>query len=247
MPDLKKRRMMLSRTDAGYISEGLKLYFDAEEPFMNVNIDGKTESIWNDRAVNGQKAVINNVIQSGNSTIWDGESSSGKMLSQEYLPMSGILSGCKERTIEVVCKINDTENPQIIILGCGRANVDEWAAGLWYRPASGGFKVGSASDQLPALVRNVADRASYSVVFGDSGLDDYSFYQNMQLCTHGSVGGNMNNYTFVTVGSRYYNNNFSYRFNGEINCIRVYDRKLTDSEREHNFMIDKRRFGIDAG
>jgi len=247
MPDLKNRRKMMSKTDAGYIKDGLKLYFDAEEPFMNVNIDGEPASIWNDRAVDGQKAIVSNVVQSENSTIWDGKTSSCKLLPQEYFSMLGVLSGLKERTIEVVCKINDTENPQIIILGCGRANADEWAAGLWYRPASGGFMVGTFGEQKVTLVENVTDRASYSVVFGASGFDDYNLYQNMRYCTKGSSGGNMNNYTFVTVGSRYYNNGFSYRLNGEINCIRVYDRKLTDSEREHNFMIDKRRFGVDAG
>ena len=170
--------------------------------------------------------------------------------------MLGVLSGFKERTIEVVCKINDTENSQSLILGCGRANADAWAAGLWYRPASGGFMVGTYGEQKATLVENGTDRASYSVVFGDSGLDDYNLYQNMRYCTKGSSGGNMNNYTFDMGGGAMnvydaagyvYNNGFSYRLNGEINCIRVYDRKLTDSEREHNFMIDKRRFGVDAG
>lgn len=36
----------------------------------------------------------------------------------------------------------------------------------------------------------------------------------------------------------------SYRTAGEINCIRVYNRKLTDEEVAHNYEIDKARFNI---
>lgn len=39
--------------------------------------------------------------------------------------------------------------------------------------------------------------------------------------------------------------NTTYRADGEINCIRIYNRKLTAEELQHNHLIDKTRFDID--
>ncbi len=244
MSELKKRGLMFSKTSEDYIKDGLVLYLDGDEPFMVVDINGATTRIWKDRAVPAQKVHIGGVTQSGGVTFWDGASSCGRIPQDEYIALLNILSGLKERTIEIVCKINDTENAQTLVLGNGTSSESNFAAGLWYRPASGGFMASTSAQQMPSLVETVNERASYSVVYGDNDIDDYELFKNGMLCPKGTVGGNMNNPNYITVGSRYYNGGYSYRLNGEICCIRVYERKLSEEERLRNLETDIRRYNL---
>ena len=79
---------------------------------------------------------------------------------------------------------------------------------------------------------------------GSSGNDSiyYSYngkpYEYMKA--YQSIGISNNNGTCSVLA--YYKD--SYRTAGEINCIRVYNRKLTDEEVAHNYAIDKARFNI---
>lgn len=247
MTKLKKRALMFSKTQPDYVKDGLVLYLDAEESLMLMNIDSETARVWNDRAISGQRARVDAVTQTEKALLFDGVNSRGIIDLTEYISLLGVLTGIQERTIEIVCKLNDTEATQTVFLGKGAATDENGAAGLWYRPASGGFKAGTFTNQAPSIVSNVTERASYSTVYGTENINDYILYHNGVECPKGEVAGNMNNYTYLTIGSRYYNDTYSYRLKGEINCIRVYDRKLSDEERAHNLEIDKRRFDLNVG
>lgn len=246
MSELKKRGAMFQKSPPDYVKDGLVLYLDGEEDFMLMDINGALTRIWRDRVMSSQKVHIGGVTQSQGVTYWDGVTSCARIPQDEYIALLNILSGLKERTIEVVCKLNDTDASQTLILGNGTSSETGFSAGLWYRPASGGFMASSSALQKPSLVDNADERASYSVVYGDTDINDYELFRNGFLCPKGTAGGNMNNPNYITVGSRYYNGSYSYRLNGEICCIRVYERKLSDEERLRNLEIDARRYGLNV-
>lgn len=248
MSKLRSRALrMAGDSDEGYIRDGLVLYLDGEDDLVrNVPTDLGNATVWSDRAVLGQKAATAALTHTENAMLFNGTNSRCRIDPTEEISLSGVLSGLKDRTIEIVCKLNNTESVQTVFLGKGNATSteDKLGVGLWYRPASGGMKVSTISNQQSSVVsaESVLERASYSVIYGEKNINDYTLYQNGVECVKGEAAGNMNNPTYTTIGSRYYSDSYSYFMNGEINCIRVYDRKLTDAEREHNLTIDRRRF-----
>lgn len=240
MSKMKKRAVAFPKTLPDYVRDGLVLYLDGKEPLMTLN-GGR---IWNDSNVRGQHAELESVYTNDTLISFDGVSSCGRIKESQPVSASEILTGVKERTIEVVCKIEDTENTQVIFLGKGSANFSSLAVGLWYRPASGGFKCATCNEQNAAYVSKVDELASYSILYNGDDINNYSLYQNGVYCPKGATGGNISNATFPVIGARYYGNEYGYRLKGKIACIRVYDRILTDEERARNLATDKERFGI---
>lgn len=249
MSDLKKRRAFMLKSSPEYVRDGLVLWLDAEEPLMQIEKNtGDDLVIWSDRAQLGQRAEVNDVLQEDNKIVFDGTGSFAKLGTQQPVVLSGILRGLSQRTLEVVCRLEDDLSVQTVILGYGYTVTPEiGSAGLWYRPASGGFKVGTWDDSPCVPVKGVTNRTSYSIVYGDTDLTDFIFYQNGVECPQGDTDGNM--YSAGTaLGARIRNDgNPQYYFKGEINCIRIYNRKLSEAERLQNFAVDKRRFGIGVG
>ena len=250
MSKVKLLKKAVSKSLPEYARDGLVLWLDGEEALMQVKAgDGSSAEVWRDRAVNGQQAVMSSAVKSVDSMIFDGVKSYGRIEETEALVLSGILKGLKERTVEIVCRLDNADTVQTVLLGAGNTATPEiGAAGLWYRPASTGFKVGTWDNSPIVTVQNVTARASYSIVYGNSDLTDFSFYQNGNLCAKGEIEGNM--YSEATaIGARLKNDDttWQYRLSGEICCIRIYNRKLSDAERAMNLEIDRRRFDIDAG
>ncbi len=250
MSKAKHLRAVMSKSVPDYVKDGLVLWLDGEEPLVSVKTeDGTSFTAWPDRAINGQVAAVGGVVRIGNAMLFDGVNSRGKIMNTEVISLSGIFKGLKKRTLEIVCKLDNTDEVQTVFIGEGNtASPQIGAAGLWYRPASGGFKVGTWDATPTAIAENVTDRASYSIVYGDEGLEDFDFFQNGNLCVKGNSLGNM--YSSITaIGARLKTDGttWQYRLCGEICCIRVYNRQLSDAERAKNFEIDKRRFEINAG
>ena len=250
MSKVKLLRKAMTNSLPDYVRDGLVLWLDGDENLMSVKAeDGTPVTVWRDRAINGQQANVGAVVKSLDAMIFDGINSRGRIADTETVVLSGILSGLKERTVEIVCKLDNADNVQTVFIGAGNTATPEiGAAGLWYRPTSGGFKVGTWDNSPVVSVQNVTNRASYSIVYGNSDLSDFNFYQNGNLCTKGGIAGNM--YSAATaIGARLKTDGttWQYRLSGEICCIRVYNRKLTDAERGRNLEIDRRRFDIDAG
>lgn len=238
MGNLKKRALqMIQSQQDEYIKDGLVLWLDGESQLDDSSIING----WKDLSGNAYQAELQNVVKNADAISFNDADSLGIISSSVA---GGVLTGICERTIEIVCKLNNTDNIQVIFLGAGKTTpAENSAAGLWYRPASKGLKVGTSDAQCPSLVTSdsLLGRASYSIVYGDTDLNDYVLYQNGTECQKGTAEGSMYNPTYTTIGCRYYNS-YSYRLSGEICCIRVYDRKLSVAEREHNLQIDRRRF-----
>lgn len=250
MSKVKHLRTVMSESLPEYIRDGLVLWLDGEESLITKEAeDGTTITVWNDRVINGQYAEVGGALKSEDALAFDGTNSRGELSKTGTVVLSGILKGLKERTLEIVCKLNNTTDVQVFMLGEGNTATPEiGAAGLWYRPASGGVKVGTWDNSPIVIVQNVTERASYSIVYGDTDLEDFNCYQNGVLCTKGEIAGNMYSEANA-IGARLKTDGatWQYRLCGEICCIRVYNRKLTDTERAKNFEIDKRRFAINAG
>lgn len=249
MSNLKKRRSFFTEALPNYVRDGLVLWLDGDEPLLRINAGAEKEGcVWRDSFVSGQGAEMESVSQLNGGVVFDGTAGWGIIGNTEPVALKGILKGLKNRTLEVVCRLDDAESVQTLIIGYGyTANTDIGAAGLWYRPASKAFKVGTWDNSPTVPIDNVTKRASYSIVYGDSDLTDFRFFKNGIEFAQGDTSGNMYS-AAVTVGARKRNDGYGqYRLKGEICCIRLYNRKLTDAERLQNYTIDKRRFGIDAG
>ena len=132
MSELKKRGAMFQKSPPDYVKDGLVLYLDGEEDFMLMDINGALTRIWRDRVMSSQKVHIGGVTQSQGVTYWDGVTSCARIPQDEYIALLNILSGLKERTIEVVCKLNDTDASQTLILGNGTSSETGFSAsGAW--------------------------------------------------------------------------------------------------------------------
>ncbi|MDO4418964.1 MAG: hypothetical protein Q4B92_01215 [Ruminococcus sp.] len=250
MSKLRNKALMLSKSKPDYVKDGLVLWLDAQEPFI-VMYDNAGEKIriWRDRAISGQKSNVGGVSQTKDSVFFDGVNSRSKILDEEYINLTGVLSGLNDRTLEVVCKLNNSDDVQVLFLGKGTAaSAENGAAGLWYRPSSAGFKVGTWDSASPVLVSDVTERASYSIVYSNEDLNSFDFYRNGTECVKGETAGSMYN-TMTTIGARLNKDGstWEYRLSGEICSIRVYNRKLTEQERLHNLAIDTRRFNLNVG
>ncbi len=250
MTKVKRLRTALTQSLPDYVRDGLVLWLDGEESLIPDETEEDTSaSIWRDRAINGQIANVGGVVKLGDALLFDGVNSYGQIKNTESVALSKILKGLKERTLEIVCRLDNTDNVQTVFLGEGTTTSPETgAAGLWYRPDSGGFKIGTWNSTSTMIAENVTERASYSIVYGDESLQDFNFFQNGNLCAMGDSAGNMYSAT-NSIGSRLNTDGVTWQYQmcGEICCIRIYNRKLTDGERLRNFEIDKRRFGINAG
>lgn len=230
--------------DSGYVNDGLELWLDGEFN-AGKHMHEETPTVWKDLSSNGFDFTLNAVTVSDKAMVFNGSTSFAKC---DDDALRELLSGLKDRTVEIVCKFNNTASAQVVFLGEGNTATPEiGAAGLWYRPSSGGFKVGTW-DNSPAVKSDKAQRLmSYSTVYDNDKLNDFGFYQNNVSLTQDATAGNMYN-SALSIGARLKNDGstWQYFFNGEICCIRVYSRKLSDRERYYNYLVDKMRFGLKA-
>ena len=68
-------------------------------------------------------------------------------------------------------------------------------------------------------------------------------YTQTTSATHNSKGNNCNTLCYYTSNN---GANTTYRANGGVRCIRIYNRELTDEEIAHNHAIDVARFNLSA-
>ena len=237
----KKRKYLMNSKSNGYIKDGLQLWLDGIDNTRNGHTFSSL-SVWEDL--------------SGNTYDFEFIHGSPALPSANYLDFSSLkvyrctnaslidlLCGVKERTIEIVCEIDDSNTTAKTILMGGNSESASAGVGMWYRPSSNGMCTASASSKTQ-IISDITNPHTYTAVFDNVSLNNTKFYQDNALCSTTS-GGTMANNNFVTLGGRYYQNNYlNYRFVGKIYCVRVYDRQLTQEEREHNRRIDKERFGI---
>ena len=218
---------------SSYVTSGMALWLDGE---FNATIDthDAEATIWKDLSGNGYDFKLNNTVVLDTGMQFNGTSAYG---TNDNADLITLLSGTTtERTIEIVCKLEDTGSPQTILLGKGTS-----AAGLWYRPVSKGFQCYTTGDTTVYKADPKFDSIqSLSQLSGNGSW----LYQNLDLTGPPVAGGTMNNTSYVTIGARYYSNKPGYFSKCTIYAIRIYNRHLTMEEQLNNFLVDKQRFGI---
>jgi hypothetical protein len=238
-------------SETWYVQDGLVLHLDGiyNDSYINqTHTDNPT--IWKDLSGNNYNFAMTNITTTQDSFIFDGTAYGINDFDRSTSNLDKCLLGLSDKTIEVVFKMNTTSTSQVMFLGYNgdNNNISRSSNGLWYRPTSKGFKVSGVNGTIspPSTVDPVpTDRMVASVVCGANSGDDYTLYINNGVgCPKGAAGGNMQNYPNISIGAKYSTSGITYALNGEICAIRVYNRKLTDKERAHNFSIDKRRFDI---
>ena len=238
--DKKRKYLINSKKTDEYIKDGLQLWIDGIE---NTREGHSSNALLNLKDLSGNNydfsiAYGNTITPENNCLPFN---SSIYVCSNEYL--KELLSELKERTIEIVCEIDDSNTTAKTILMGAKSGGASFGVGMWYRPASKGMCISSVTSNA-SIISDITKPHTYSAVYDAVSYNNTKFYQNNVLCSK-TTGGNMANSNFVTIGGRYYSDNYTnYRFYGKIYCIRVYDRQLTQEEREHNRRIDKERFGI---
>lgn len=232
-----KKILMASKKEKTYIKDGLQLWLDGIENTRNGHAN--TAYSWQDLSGNnydfsfykgnGPAALESNCLRFGGSSLYRCQNTT----------LQDLLLGAKERTIEIVCSISEENtNAKTIFLG-GKSSELNAGVGMWYRPASGGMCI--SGNSYAYAISDVANPHTYSAVYNAFATNSALFYKdNVQAGTR--AGGTMAN-NYPTIGGREYGSSF-YAFIGKIYCIRVYDRQLTQAEREHNRKIDIERFGI---
>lgn len=235
--DRRKKYLMKNKKNE-YIKKGLQLWIDGIENTREGHSSDKLIQLYDisendyDFTILGGSTVVpeKNCIPFNKNCVYG--------CSNETL--QDLMMGLKNRTIEIVCSISDSDsNAKVIFLG-GKNNNLNSGAGLWYRPTSAGLCV--SGNSKAHKITNIENVHTYSVIYDDIAINNTKVYQDNAL-TETVSGGTMAS-SSVCVGGRYYNGTSTYRFSGNIYCIRVYDRQLTQEEREHNRKIDIERFGI---
>lgn len=219
-----------------YIKDGLQLWLDGIENTRN----GHSTSTYSWHDLSGNKYDFS--LYAGSGPAYSKENClefANSVYRCENTTLQSLMTNSEEKTIEVVCSIS-TENTtaKTIFLG-GISSSPNAGMGLWYRPASNGMCVSGSSSCYSTT--DVTNPHTYCAVYSKGAKTGADFYQD-NVKKNVSGGGTMAN-QYVTIGGRKYDTNY-YQFKGEIYSIRVYDRKLTQEEREHNRKIDKERFGL---
>ncbi|MBQ8044652.1 MAG: hypothetical protein IJ272_11020, partial [Clostridia bacterium] len=140
--DTKRKYLMNNQKTNEYIKDGLQLWLDGIENTRNGHTDNKLY-VWED--LSGNK--------------YDFGIKYGAIISPAgyYMPFNSNVFGCanvnlmellsevKERTIEIVCTISDSDTTAKTILMGAKSGGASYVVGMWYRPASGGMCTASTT------------------------------------------------------------------------------------------------------
>lgn len=246
---------------ADYITDGLIEWFDAEDDFdssghWNSRVEGSANYIYSTRTTNASNVLLNPIPK-------------GKYgyVSNCVYPLASTKNCMKPNyTIEVVGKVRTqgTDN-----------NYTTTSDGAWLltlnMSKSAGIGIYGANNEISFIndatrqtgyypnykdkffgatlyLESIYDRAD---TFSGSGSSTTSF--KVQASAHGEPLRyvlNLNSFSFsfkqaLTPILSYYAQGTYYCANGEICCIRIYNRKLTDEEIAYNHAIDKARYNLE--
>lgn len=216
-----------------YIKNGLILHLDG----INNDINGHNtsqNSIWYDMSGNNKNATLYNCIVRDDNIEFNG-SSSYATLANNALGQYGA------STIEVVFKMTGTNG----IIIADNANVS--SRGFGFTSYDFCIKVGDAKS-LPyvfKLPNGLNEQHTYSIIYDGINYNNTLAYQDSEaLVKKTSTDGFANNATYPIIGRRTWPSGSKWSFKGNIYSIRVYNKKLTKAQLEHNHEMDRKRFNI---
>lgn len=216
---LLHRAAMKKKGATGYITDGLVLYLDG------IN-KGSTPNAWSNLV--GDE-VFENIAATSISDGWRFDGSGGLTKSGPLVSTDVGSDSPRTHTIEIVLDTNN--NKTMIMLASG----NETGLVLGYYGSAGHIISGTS---LVAYQTQVADKRRVLSVNSGQAMENGIVLESVsETYFSGSVG----NKSTIGYRDRYSVNN---PFIGDILCIRIYNRLLTEQEMRHNQIIDNERFNI---
>ena len=201
-----------------YVSNGLVLLLDGVK---NTRSGHSTNtSIWEDLSGNNNDFTLENVVSNSNNMYFNGNDS--KMYSEKALDVV---------SVEIVLELEE-KNGYVYIASFG-SNSKSMA---WSVESDKGFSLGHMKKKY--FVENLYKKNSISVQYNPDLM-----YLNSEKLTNNLAIESWGAPSSYPIAFGFYGNN-GYRMKGKIYSIRIYNRALTQDEINHNYIVDKARFGI---
>ena len=213
-----------------YVQDGLVLLLDGIKNTRNGH--STSTNVWEDLSGNNYDYTLNNIQINNNNIYFKGTNNSYALRKENLSEIFGNTL-YDDRTIEIVVK--DTSNSHIWM--CGNSSSRK-AIGIY----GGRLTVSILSDNVSTFsLKNSALKVNnYSILHKKEG--EICVYQNNeQLVNTNNLNCWDHSGEVSYIGNRSTNVT---PLNGEIYSIRVYNRILTEKEINHNYQMDKKRFGI---
>ena len=220
----------LNNTTMGYINDGMILLLDG---IRNTRSGHSTSTnVWEDLSGNNYDYTLNDIQINDNNIYFKGTNNSYALRKENLSEIFGNTL-YDDRTIEIVVK--DTSNSHIWI--CGNSSSRK-AIGIYV----GRLTVSISPDNVStfSLKNSVLKVNNYSILHKKEG-EICAYQNNEQLVNTNNLNCWAHSGEVSYIGNRSTN---GAPLKGEIYSIRVYNRILTEKEINHNYMVDKARYGI---
>ena len=228
--DTSNSKVISETASMDYVQDGLVLLLDG---IRNTRSGHSTSTnVWEDLSGNNYDYTLNNIKINDNNIYFKGTANSYALRKENLSEIFGNTL-YDDRTIEIVVK--DTSDSHIWI--CGNSSSGK-AIGIYV----GALNVSISPDNVSTftLKSSALKVNNYSILHKKEG--EICVYQNDEQIFKTN---NLNCWNHS--GEVSYIGNSSTNgapLNGEIYSIRVYNRILTEKEINHNYQIDKKKFGI---
>lgn len=203
------------------------LLFDGENNTRNGHNDLAT--VWEDISGNNNDGEIINGSWEKNAIVLRESASYVKINNVNNFPV-----GNSPYTLEVIFKSTHLYDGGLINIGV----YGQGSLGNAFRMQGGGFKNYYWGNDLVTQSSIIVKNNIYSALAINYG-NDRRIYLNGSMIARDNKTPNVV-MGDVTIGKTYSNEYIC----GDIYCVRVYNRALSEEEIKHNYEIDKARFGI---
>ena len=228
--NISNSKVISETASMDYVQDGLVLLLDGIRNTRSVH--STSTNVWEDLSGNNYDYTLNDIKINDNNIYFKGTANSYALRKENLSEIFGNTL-YDDRTIEIVVK--DTSDSHIWI--CGNSSSRK-AIGIYV----GTLNVSISPDNVSTftLKSSALKVNNYSILHKKEG--EICVYQNDEQLVKTN---NLNCWNHS--GEVSYIGNSSTNgtpLNGEIYSIRVYNRILTEKEINHNYQIDKKRFGI---
>ena len=202
-----------------YITDGLILYLDGINNTRNGHITDT--NVWEDLSGNNYDVTMENIILNNNNMYFNGTDS--KIYSNNSI---------NAVSVEMVLELEEYNQYYYIASFGSRDKILAWNA-----KTNKGFSLGNGKNQY--FVDNLYKLTSISVQYNPDKM--YLNSERLEQNVSAESWGRAPSHPF-TIGC--YGTSNNYRVKGKIYAVRVYNKALTEEEIQHNYKVDKFRFGI---
>ena len=228
--NISNSKVISETASRDYVQDGLVLLLDGIKNTRNGH--SASTNVWEDLSGNNYDYTLNNIQINDNNIYFKGTNNSYALRKENLSEIFGNTL-YDDRTIEIVVK--DTSNSHIWI--CGNSSSRK-AIGIYV----GRLTVSISPDNVStfSLKNSVSKVNNYSILHKKEG-EICAYQNNEQLVNTNNLNCWAHSGEVSYIGNRSTN---GAPLKGEIYSIRVYNRILTEKEINHNYMVDKARYGI---